>query len=217
MTSLLFLHGFATNSKVWDAQVKEFSKDFTIHFDTEDLDPEEKLIVIGWSMGGIAAIKYCLQNKDRVKGLVLISAFPKFLKSDDFPLGLSPALMRNLEKKLETSFTNGLKFFYEMIMPDKNSQHLLADITPKDRGQILEDFEQLKTVDIREKLKEINTPTLIIHGNKDQIVPIESAEYLAKHIKNAQMYIFEDVGHAPFIERTKYFNQCLRQFIKKNA
>lgn len=217
MTALLFFHGFATNSKIWDYQVKEFAKEHPIYFDQDEVEEGQKLIVVGWSMGGISAIDFCLKNKETVKGLVLVSAFPKFLKSDDYPQGLSPALMRNLEKKLDTSFTAGLKYFYEMILPDRNNRHLLSDITPKDRGRILEDFVSLKTIDIRDRLKEVQVPTLLIHGEKDQVAPVGSAEYMAKNIQNSELYIFEGVGHAPFIERTKYFNQCLRNFIKKNA
>ncbi len=217
MINLLFIHGFAATPKIWDLQIKEFSKDFTVLTNSDDIEPENDTVVIGWSLGGIAAIDFYFNHKESVKALVLVSSFPKFLKSEDYKEGLSPALLRNLEKKLDVNIHSGLKFFYELVFPDKNMHHLFRGMPTPGRDNIFSQIHQLRTIDIRSRLSEIEVPTLLIHGDCDQIVPLKSAEYMRQNIISSELYIFEGVGHAPFLERAKYFNSCLRDFIKHNA
>ena len=125
--------------------------------------------------------------------------------------------MRNLEKKLDVNINQGIEFFYELIFSDKNYHSSLVGIKRPGRTELLADIERLKTIDIRPALKRIQVPTLLIHGEKDQIVPVKSAEYMAENIQRSELYIFDGVGHAPFIERAKYFNLRLRDFIKKHG
>ncbi len=217
MTDLLFIHGFGASPKIWDLQIKEFSRDFNVITDIEDFDPGKLTIVVGWSMGALKAIDLYFKYPENVKGLVLVSAFPKFLRSLDYTQGLPPVMLRNLEKKIDDNLESGLKFFYELLFPDKNMHNLMREIKTPNREETFADIEKLKVVDIREKLKDIAVPTLMIHGSFDPIVPVESAEYMADNIPNSELQIFEGVGHVPFLERTKYFNSLLKTFIKANV
>jgi pimeloyl-ACP methyl ester carboxylesterase len=46
-----------------------------------------------------------------------------------------------------------------------------------------------------ERLPEIQLPTLIIHGEADQLIPVENARILASRITNAELFIFKNTGH----------------------
>ncbi len=56
-------------------------------------------------------------------------------------------------------------------------------------------------------LDRIKTPTLVIQGDRDYVVPQVVGEELAKHLPNAELQLLEDCGHSPFID-------CLDVFIK---
>lgn len=202
MKSLLFLPGFATNTHVWDLQIKEFS-----NFPNPD-------IVVGWSLGGIDAIKLYFEHPDKVKGLVLVSSFAKFLKSDDYQYGLNPVLMKNLERKLKANFQAGLEFFYDLV---DNGKGLVKgqESRGKSQDEIMHELERLKQEDVRTLLLKINVPVLLIHGDRDQISPVEQSIFMKEQIPNAELKIFEGIGHAPFLEDPKRFNSILKVWLEK--
>lgn len=91
MPTLLFIHGFATGPLIWQAQIKEFSRDFKVVSDIEQIDHNSDVFIVGWSMGGWKALDLWQEHHQKIKGLVLVSAFAKYIQSDDYPLGTSPA------------------------------------------------------------------------------------------------------------------------------
>lgn len=63
-------------------------------------------------------------------------------------------------------------------------------------------------------LKTITVPVLLIHGDKDQHVLPRSTEIMQSHIGGAKRIVYENVGHAPFLENTAQFNNDLSAFAK---
>jgi len=50
-------------------------------------------------------------------------------------------------------------------------------------------------------LTDINVPTLVIHGNKDVIIPMDVGKYIANAIPEAELLILNGVGHVPTMTR----------------
>ncbi len=70
-------------------------------------------------------------------------------------------------------------------------------------------------IDQTEDLKKIDVPTLIVHGDDDQIVPIaDSAELSAKLVKNATLKAYQDTPHGLPTTHKDQFNADLLAFIK---
>ena len=65
-----------------------------------------------------------------------------------------------------------------------------------------------------ERLKKINTPTLVIHGKEDVFVPSQNAEILVELISGAKLIFFENRAHAFFIEEPEKFAKTLLEFLK---
>jgi pimeloyl-ACP methyl ester carboxylesterase len=61
-------------------------------------------------------------------------------------------------------------------------------------------------------LDRIRVPTLIVHGERDRIVDLESARHLAEHIPHAILSTYPGVGHMPFWEATERFDRELAAF-----
>lgn len=208
---LLFLHGFATGPRVWQFQVEEFLKKFEVITEAELISGD--VVVVGWSMGGWKAMELSLEQPRRVIGLVLVSAFAKYLRSPDYPFGTSPALLRKLEKKFKADFRNGLKYFYQLVFKDEKWNYLIDQLPVPREDDINRWFEKLKKEDFRDRLSEIKIPTLIIHGKQDEIVPWQASEYLRENIENSEIFLLEKVGHAPMVEVPGIFNQVLMRFL----
>ena len=76
-------------------------------------------------------------------------------------------------------------------------------------------IEQFSETDFTEDLKKIDVPTLIAHGDDDQIVPIEaSAKLSAALVPNATLKIYPGAPHGLAQTRPEEFNADLLAFIK---
>jgi len=171
----------------------------------ENLGPD--VILVGWSMGGMLALQVAAWAPGKVLGLVLVSTTPKFIRSEDFPYGLPPALLKRLRKRIKSE---GISAFHSLIFK-KEKISGLAQISME---QAEKELSELAKADLREILPEIKAPTLIIHGNQDKICLPAAAKYMEDKILNSKLVMMDGVGHAPMIEVPQLFNLHLRRFIE---
>ena len=216
MSTLLFIHGFATGPSIWQAQIDEFSKEFKVVTDVEQIERESDVFVVGWSMGGWKALDVLQEQHLKIKALILVSAFAKYVKSDDYSCGTPLALLRKLEKKFMTDYKEGIGYFYDLMFKDKKMHSLIDQLPVPEKKDIEKWFDKLRNEDKREFLSKINVPVLIVQGDQDQIVSPDAAAYMKEKIKNCELYIFPGVGHAPFIEEEERFSAILKEFIKNH-
>jgi pimeloyl-ACP methyl ester carboxylesterase len=67
--------------------------------------------------------------------------------------------------------------------------------------------------DTRERLREIETPTLIVWGRHDRLVPLRAAYAYQRRIPHADLHIIDHAGHIPMLERPREFNTLLDDFL----
>ncbi|MBU0574154.1 MAG: alpha/beta fold hydrolase [Candidatus Margulisiibacteriota bacterium] len=212
--SILFLHGFATTPRVWKHQQETLSDKYNILTDPgEAKKTNGSLAIVGWSQGAQQAINLYLEMRDRVTSLVLVSATPRFLSDDEYPHGLSSALLRNLERKVKDNLKEGLRFFYGLLFEGAHEHEIFKEMPEFTSEQILADLEKLKLEDVRGLLHKIEVPTLLIHGEKDQICLPQASYYMADIIPNVSLKIMSGVGHAPHVERPDEFSRLLKEFV----
>ncbi len=80
----------------------------------------------------------------------------------------------------------------------------------------LRGFVPIATVGISrlaEQLKKVTTPTLVIWGNQDPLIPPTQADVLVGIMPNAQKVILEDSGHACYLSATEQFHEYLMNFV----
>ena len=64
-------------------------------------------------------------------------------------------------------------------------------------------------------LKNITHPTLIVHGNKDVVVPPVNALILAEHLPNAQLIVYSDSSHGAQYQHAKTFLEHVKLFLSE--
>ena len=184
---------------------------------------------IGHSTGGGEATRYVAQHgqkRDRVAKLVLIGAVPPImLKTAANPGGLPIEVFDDLRKALANNraqfyvdFPSGP--FYGYNRPGaKASQGVIENWWRQGMmGGAKAHHEGIKAfseTDFTPDLKSINVPTLVMHGDDDQIVPIaDSAPLSAKLLKNGTLKIYEKFPHGMCTTRADVINPDLLAFIK---
>jgi len=184
---------------------------------------------IGHSTGGGEATRYVAQHGqkgNRVAKLVLIGAVPPIMvKTAANPGGLPIEVFDGLRKELANNraqfyldFASGP--FYSYNRPDAKPLHGVIENWWRQgmAGSAKAHYDGIKAfseTDFTADLKSINVPTLVMHGDDDQIVPIaDSAPLSAKLLKNSTLKIYETFPHGMCTTHADVINPDLLAFIK---
>lgn len=190
----------------------------------DELDIND-VTLVGFSMGGGEIARYfSLYNGARISKVVLISAVvPYMLKTEDNLNGIPQMEFDTMAKKMKEdrpAFMEnfGETFFGVSLVNHPVSDAFLANNLTKvmDASPIatLECAHSFATTDFRQDVLKINVPTLIIHGDKDHIVPIEAtSEQSAKLIKGSQFIVYEGAPHGLWFTEKDKLNQDIIDFI----
>lgn len=176
-----------------------------LHMLIEELKLQD-VTLIGFSLGGEAAMVCALKYPEKISRLVLVGVTAKFPLSVYFPYILFHLLPFNTFK----SFLSKQKCY-------KPSQQIVAEsiaravAVPKYAAS--ESLEQYaRHYDIRDQISQIRIPTLIISGDKDRI-NLQASYFMNQKILGSKLQIFANCGHTVMIEQPERFNECMLQFI----
>lgn len=191
----------------------------------EALDLKEA-IHIGHSTGGGEVARFIGRHgTKRVAKAVLIGAVPPLmLKTPNNPKGtpieVFDGLRQNVLKDRSQFFKDLSAPFYGANRPQsKVSQGLRDSFWLQGMlggfNAMYDCIKAFSETDQTEDLKKFNIPTLILHGDDDQIVPIEASALLSsKIIKNAELKIYKGAPHGMCSTLKDKVNQDLLAFIK---
>jgi non-heme chloroperoxidase len=191
----------------------------------EKLDLKE-VTLVGHSMGGGEVVRYIGRHGNkRVKKTVIIGGIPPvMLKSDKNPGGLPMSVFDGIRAGLvadRSQFYKDLSMpFYGYNKPDVKVSQGVRDSFWRQgmQSSVVASYECVKAfseTDFTEDLKKIEVPTLIIHGDADQIVPIsDSAELSSKIVKNATLKVVPGAPHGLCTTHADQINALLLDFFK---
>ncbi|OAI05899.1 alpha/beta fold hydrolase [Methylomonas methanica] len=191
----------------------------------EKLDLND-ITLVGHSTGGGEVARYIGRHGcQRVAGAVLVgSVSPLMLKTDNNPIGLPITVFDGIRSGVAADrsqfFRNLTSPFYGANRPDATVSQGLRDAFwfQGMQGGLLNQFECIKAfseTDFSDDLKKFEIPTLIIHGDDDQIVPIAASALAAsKFIKNATLKIYPGGPHGLADTHTDQLNNDLLAFLK---
>lgn len=194
----------------------------------EALDLKDATLV-GHSTGGGEVVRYIARHgQKRVAKVVLLAAVPPImLKSDANPEGLPIEVFDGLRKGVSSDRSQFYKdlavSFYGANKPGATVPQGILDqfwLWSMQCG-LLNSYESIKAfseTDFTEDLKKISVPTLVLHGEADQIVPIkDSALKSAKLVKGAKEIYYPGAPHGLTATHLDRVNTDLLAFIKSKA
>jgi len=216
--------GHGRSSQPWNGyDYNTFADDLAMLVETLDLND---VIHVGHSMGGGEVARYIgRQGTKRVAKAVLIGAVtPLMLKTDANPCGLP---IETFDKIRAGVLADRSQFFKELSMAFYGYNRRGAQISEGVRdsfwlqgmlASLKGTFECIKAfseTDFTENLKKFDVPTLILHGDDDQIVPFaDSALLSAKLVKNATLKVYKGAPHGLCTTLKHKVNEDLLAFIK---
>jgi len=239
---IVLIHGWGMSGKIWDEFSKLMMSENKLYIidlpgmgKSELINPykidniineihgliPEKVTIIGWSLGGQIAMKYYLKFPKSVSYLVCLSSTPCFIKKPGWEFGVSINFFSRFKKELLNNWQKTLrKFFLLQIKEDDEKESILkklensfmGDQPPKKEG-LERALEILEEIDIRNDIKNINIPTLIISGKKDTISNYKASMWMHSQIKGSKIFIFDSAGHIPFINYQRKCFELIEEFL----
>jgi len=201
-------------------------RDYSIPFYNKFIDSlliklgVKQYAIVGNSLGGSIAWNQALAYPDKVKQLILVNSggYPKKNEKGNigFKLASTPVVGDVLLKFTPRGI---IRKSVEDVYSDKTK--VSEVLVQRYFDLLLREGNRQATIDIfkqrkfggSEKIKFIQTPTLIIWGEDDQLIDVSNAYLFQKDIRNSQLVIIPKTGHVPMEENPTPFINTISSFI----
>jgi len=265
--TIVLAHGFSLSSLAWHYQIRDLPPAYRlVFFDQRGHGRSEKarrgdwtldalardleavvaahggpgpVALLGHSMGGMAALRYCAlfpeQVGSRVAALVLVNT-----TAADVMGGMLPGAARRMTAALQAIQEGAVRALAtnagrvdRLRGRTRDLAYLavrFAGLGPKAMPSVVEFTDRMLAecptevwahmlpallgLDVSDVLDVIDVPTLVVAGTHDRLTPPGAAERMAAAIKGAQLAVISDAGHMSFLERPQSFNALLRAFLR---
>jgi putative pimeloyl-BioC--CoA transferase BioH len=240
---LVLLHGWGLNGAVWQEVIPYLQQHYRLHLvdlpgfghsrdmvmSKYDLSALSETVlaelppqfhVLGWSMGGLLALRMALDHPARIQRLILTASSPCFLQQTDWPgiraevlAGFNALLQQDTRKTIERFLaiqSMGSATAKEDIRRLKQGLQLRPDAMPI---ALSAGLDLLQSVDLRAQLSKLKCPVLGIYGRLDSLVPVAAVTQIESLIPDCCSVVFAQAAHTPFISHAQQFALELQTFL----
>ena len=212
------LNGWSASEQAWDLCAFPRDRVFSYVEQLEGLpekavEAEDEVVLVGWSMGGSAALRLAVSYPEKIKGLVLVAATARMMKDNGWA-GMSERRLAALEVGLK--MTHGEGFFG---IPDgKPNPYMLDEERNLARG-----LGYLRETDLRAALEELKSsgrlkcPIAIFQSERDGIVRAENAAYLKSIFPQASVTMVPGAEHALPIVIPEKIDAAVSAVLRENV
>ena len=203
---LLLIHGWGMHSLVWDEVMPALLERFQVTVvdlpglgrspipgGDYDLDylvehvlavAPDNAVWMGWSLGGMVAMRAASQHPERVRALITVASTPKFIADESWPLAVNAEVLDAFYTVLLEDAEGTLIRF--LSLQCKGSDTIKDDIRalkglvhfhglPAQKA-LRCGLEILQSVDLRDDLLGVQCPTLHVFGERDHLIPVGVSE-----------------------------------------
>lgn len=241
MTAIVLLHGWGMRPAVFDRLAAVLSPHHTLHplplpgydgapatsaYALEELAADiaarapDHCAVAGWSLGAQVALAWARARPQQVAKLVLVSATPCFVQREDWPAAMPAAVFDTFADLVRTDAAAALRRFIALqAQGDAGAGEVARTLTaaldgPLPQAHALEGgLRLLRETDLRGTLDAIETRALVVHGERDRLVPAAAAEYLATTLRHARLERMPRAAHASFVSEPREVGRRMLEFL----
>jgi pimeloyl-[acyl-carrier protein] methyl ester esterase len=199
------------------------------HFAAENVP----LTVVGWSLGGMVALRWARRAQRRLARLVLVATTPSFVARPDWPPAMDAATLSRFGDELRASYRLTLQRFLSLQLAgggredraargagSVDGRAMLAMLRRElfARGEpspaaLADALAILMSADLRPELPAIAQRCLVISGERDTLAPPAAGAWLAAALPDARFAAIAGAGHVPFLSHPAAFLRELDAFL----
>ncbi|NLV10385.1 alpha/beta fold hydrolase [Halomicrobium mukohataei] len=232
-TTVLYVHGSAGTHALWSQQYapsgpasSAVALDLSGHGASEDVDTPpgeatltsyvddvvavaeatDAAVLVGNSLGGAVALATVLRRAVPLDGLVLAGS------------GAKLPVVQTLRDDLAADFEAAVSFLHgeDMLFhdpPERAREHSIETMRAVGQGVTRRDFETCHRFDVRDRLGEVDVPTLALCGEHDRLTPPSYHETLAEEIPAGEFETIPGAAHLAMIEQPEAFDDAVASFV----
>jgi len=239
-SKLVFLHGWGTHPVIWTPLLERLPGSRAVPLPgyastapaacadglvdmanviAQQLEPQT--LLVGWSLGGLAAMRVALDYPQKVSRLMLIGATPCFVNRADWRHGVDDAVFAEFSRNLSEDYAGTIRRFLSLQAQGSDTvravlaelrKQLLAqpqpELTVLDAG-----LSMLRETDLRSELAGLTVPVSLVHGTGDKLAPVEAARWLQTALPNAALHEIKGAGHAPFLSHVQAVTDVIERWV----
>ncbi|MFQ6029168.1 MAG: alpha/beta fold hydrolase [Dehalococcoidia bacterium] len=233
--ALLFLHG-AGGSAGWQSYHEELSQNYTVYVPSQpgfngterpdwvytitdvahfNLELAQRLgldqyVLMGSSMGGWIAAEMAAMSSHNLRGLILVDAAGiKPEQGEIAEIFMVSAQTRQQQRFYDPSQVPNLEQYQRELTPEE----VMVDHSNREMASRLCWRPYLHNLSLPHYLRKVATPTLIVWGRQDAIIPVECGELYQQTLSNSTLKVIDQCGHAPALEKPQEFLSVVREFL----
>ncbi|MFI1760557.1 alpha/beta fold hydrolase [Streptomyces sp. NPDC020800] len=230
---LVFVHGWTANRHRWDHQLAHFSTgrrvirlDLRGHGESTgagvrtiaelardvlallDHLEVERFVLVGHSMGGMISQTIALSHPERVERMVLVNSIGRMTYSRGRGLLMSASTLVPYKLFVATNIQRA----FAPGHPREEIRKYIRDSAGTPREVVMTLYGAMRAFDVLDRVGEIRTPTLMVHGYHDVQLPVHQMLRMAKGYPDAVVRIL-DAGHELPVEKPAELTAALDSFL----
>lgn len=239
---LVLLHGWGMHSGVWSEVSPAFALGHRVHaidlpghgrsgaIRVDAFEAAVDLVaarvpagakVCAWSLGALVAQRLAQRDAARVSRLVLVSATPCFAVRPGWKCAVSASTLESFAAWLAQDRDATLARFVALnALAGARGREAIRAFAGRlaERGApspeaLAAGLAWLRDTDLRPCAASIAQPTLLVHGARDQLAPVEAARWLAAALPQARLLEIGDAAHLPFFTHRDAFVQAVTRHL----
>jgi pimeloyl-ACP methyl ester carboxylesterase/DNA-binding winged helix-turn-helix (wHTH) protein len=178
-------------------------------------------VLVGISEGGPLSLFAAASMPERVRGLLMVGSYARWPAAPDYPPGWLPERFERLHRYIRHGWGAGETIL--AIAESRSGDPAVAAWAARTEqegaspGAALDLLEMNREVDVRAILPAVAVPTVVVHGKRDALFPIENARYLADRIPGAELVEVDSRDHALLFEGSGELREALRGLLQRPA
>lgn len=181
-----------------------------------------KTTLVGWSMGGMAAIRMAVKLKNRVSSVILLASTPCFVKKKDWPHGVDKRQINRMSRQLRS--VSGT----QKVLRDFSTIVAMGDRAPRTTAACLQTLlstnnadvyslqQGLKILgegDLREDLEHLTCRVVMLLAENDRLIAATTGTAIKEFCPGLILDFIRQSGHAPFISELHQTAALLNQYL----
>lgn len=227
---IVFIHGWGYDSSVFQSLIEVLEDSFRVQtinlpgyngeFDVSEYtlssligvvgrQIKEPVTLVGWSMGGLVAMKLAEQYPERINKLILLAATPCFSKKDAWKEAMERKVLKNFRAAYNKEPKETLdKFSYLTVEGSTNQRAWLRKLknmcdVEMSQNALKKGLLILEDTDLRNVLTRLKVPTLMMFGENDSLIPLRVESEIKKRNPDIETVVIKSAGHIFFMTDTK--------------